>query len=84
MEEASFIGLIRTLLIIVAIYYIFKFLIKYIAPVLLANYVQKKTGQQFKKEPITKEGTTIIDKRPQEKKIINDNVGEYVDYEEVD
>ncbi|NIJ46021.1 hypothetical protein FHR24_002499 [Wenyingzhuangia heitensis] len=57
---------------------------KYIAPVLLVKYVQKKTGQQYTEEPKTKEGTTTIDKKPQEKNIVGDNVGEYVDYEEVD
>lgn len=57
---------------------------KYIAPALLMNYVQKKTGQQVKPDPKVKEGTTIIDKKPQDKTIVNDNVGEYVDYEEVD
>lgn len=84
MQEASFMGLIRTILIILTIYYVIKFFVKYIAPVLLVNYVQKKAGQQVKEEPTVKEGTTVIDKKPQEKNIVNDNVGEYVDYEEVD
>lgn len=84
MQEASFMGLIRTLVIIIAVYYVLKFFMKYIAPVLLVKYVQKQTGQQVQKEPVTKEGTTTIDKKPQERNIVNDNVGEYVDYEEVD
>ncbi len=85
MQEASFMGLIRTILILVAVYYIIKFFMKYIAPALLINYVQKKTGQQYTKEPNrAKEGTTTIDKKPQETKTVGDNVGEYVDYEEVD
>ncbi|NJB82584.1 DUF4834 family protein [Wenyingzhuangia aestuarii] len=84
MQEASFMGLIRTLVIIIAVYYVLKFFMKYIAPILLVKYVQKQTGQQVQKEPVTKEGTTTIDKKPQERNIVNDNVGEYVDYEEVD
>lgn len=84
MQEASFMGLIRTLLIIMAVYYVIKYFMKYIAPVLLVKYVQKQTGQQVKREPVAKEGTTTIDKKPQEKSRINDNVGEYVDYEEVE
>ncbi|MGY5351177.1 DUF4834 domain-containing protein [Wenyingzhuangia sp. IMCC45533] len=85
MEEASILGFLRTLLIILAIYYIVKFFVKYIAPVLLVNYVQKKTGQQYTKtKPNQKEGTTTIDKKPKDKNVIKDNVGEYVDYEEVD
>lgn len=84
MQQASFMGLIRTLLIIMAVYYVIKYFMKYIAPVLLVKYVQKQAGQQVKREPVTKEGTTTIDKKPQEKSRINDNVGEYVDYEEVE
>lgn len=84
MQEAGIINFIRTLLIIAAIYYGFKFFIKYIAPILLVNYVKKKTGQQVKQEPLEKEGTVTIDKKPQENKTTNNNVGEYVDYEEVD
>ncbi|MDO6737803.1 DUF4834 domain-containing protein [Wenyingzhuangia sp. 2_MG-2023] len=85
MQEASVMGLIRTILIIMAIYYVAKFFMKYIAPVLLVKYVEKKTGQQqTKKETVTKEGTTTIDKKPQQNSTVSDNVGEYVDYEEVD
>ncbi|MGY5355992.1 DUF4834 domain-containing protein [Wenyingzhuangia sp. IMCC45467] len=84
MQEAGFINFIRTLLIILAVYYIFKFFVKYVVPVLLVNYVQKKTGQQPKKEPLEKEGTVTIDKKPKQDNIVDDNVGEYVDYEEID
>lgn len=85
MAEASIVGFVRTILIILAIYYVVKFFIKYIAPVLLVNYVQKKTGQQYtKQEPKQKEGTTTIEKTPQSKTTVNNNIGEYVDYEEVD
>jgi len=84
MQEASFMGLIKTLAIMMAIYYLFKFFIKYIAPVLLVKYVQKKTEQPQQREPKTKEGTTTIVKKPNEKKVVNDGVGEYVDYEEVE
>ncbi len=84
MQEAGILNFIRTILIILAVYYIIKFFVKYVMPVLLVNYVQKKTGQQVKKEPLEKEGTVTIDKKPQQKSTIDDNVGEYVDYEEID
>lgn len=84
MQQASLIGLLRTLLIIIAVYYAIKFFVKYMLPVLLVKYVQKKTGTHVQNEPTAKEGTTIIDKKPKEKNRVNDNVGEYVDYEEVD
>jgi len=79
-------GLLRTLLIIAVIYYLGKFFFKYIAPVLLTNYVKNKTDQQFgesQKYNTTKEGTTTIDRKPEQKKT-SSSVGEYVDYEEVD
>lgn len=79
-------GVIKTILVFFAIYYISKFFMKYIAPVLLVKYVNKKTGQQAQgaKKPREKEGTVTIDKKPQETTTIKDGVGEYVDYEEVD
>lgn len=84
MQEAGIVNFIRTILIILAIYYIVKFFVKYVVPVLLVNYVQKKTGQQVKKQPLEKEGTVTIDKKPTQNNVVNDNVGEYVDYEEID
>ncbi|ANW95273.1 hypothetical protein AXE80_02770 [Wenyingzhuangia fucanilytica] len=84
MQEAGFINFIRTLLIILAVYYIFKFFVKYVIPVLLVNYVQKKTGQQVKKEPVEKEGTVTIERKPSQNNRVDDSVGEYVDYEEID
>ncbi|MEN8765903.1 MAG: DUF4834 domain-containing protein [Wenyingzhuangia sp.] len=84
MQEAAFISFIRTLLTILTVYYIFKLFVKYVVPVLLVNYVQKKTGQQVKKEPSQKEGTVTIDKKPKSGHSTDSNVGEYVDYEEVD
>lgn len=79
-------GVIRTILIFFAIYYISKFFIKYIAPIILVKYVEKKTGQQAQRssKPKEKEGTVTIDKKPQEAVKMKDGVGEYVDYEEVD
>ncbi|MGY6650450.1 DUF4834 family protein [Wenyingzhuangia sp. IMCC45574] len=59
---------------------------KYIAPVFLMKYVEKKTGQKMNRtqEKAQKEGTVTIDKKPQHSQIVKDDVGEYVDYEEVD
>ena len=87
MQEASFMGLLRTLLIIWIFYHLGKFFFKYVAPVLLANYVKNKAGQQQGRAHnynTPKEGTTTIDKKPEQKNTSNNSVGEYVDYEEVD
>lgn len=88
----SAVGVARTLLWIVAIYFIIKILSRLLAPILLryaANKVEKKFGQQFNQQrrqqrPSQKEGETSIDKMPSHKTSSNKNVGEYIDYEEID
>lgn len=89
----SIVGLAKTLLIILLIYFGVKILARLFAP-LLVKFVAKKAeerfGQQFGtnyKEPQSpkyKEGETVIDKVPNKGKSSNDNVGEYIDYEEVE
>ena len=80
----------KILLIIALIYFGIKILSRLFAPILL-KYVSKKAeqrfGQQFggfkKPEPPKNEGEISIDKMPNNKSS-NKNVGEYVDYEEID
>ena len=87
----SVVGVARTLLWIIAIYFVVKILSRLLAPILLkyaANKVEKKFGQQFnqqqQKRPSQKEGETVIDKMPSNNSTSNKNVGEYIDYEEID
>ena len=91
MQLAGFTNLIRTILIIGLIYYAFKIIGKYVFPIFLKKMmrnVEKKFNQQGQRnpanEPLAKEGETIIDKTPNQTKRSNDDVGEYVDYEEVE
>ena len=92
MQYASFVGFMRTILIILLIYYGVKILSKIFAPYLL-RYVSKKAeqkfGQQFSQQrppekAKEKEGEISIDKIPSQSKASNKDVGEYVDYEEID
>ncbi len=92
LQEASLPGLVRTLLILALVYYGVKILSRLFAPALL-RYVTKKTeqrfGQQFnsnhhQQRTPQKEGETTIDKMPNQSKSSNNDVGEYVDYEEID
>ncbi|MBT8260592.1 MAG: DUF4834 family protein [Flavobacteriaceae bacterium] len=93
LEQASFVGFIRTVLIILLVYYGFKIVSRLLAPYLL-KYAQKKAqqrfGDQFKQyqkqqqQKQTKEGEITIDKMPNKNKSSNKDVGEYVDYEEID
>ena len=93
MQEASFTGFIRTLIYIIAIYYIIKFLARLFLPILVKKAVEK-AGENFQKQQQYARGNSwqktanndeiIIDtanaKKPRETK----KVGEYVDYEEID
>ncbi len=93
MQEASIPGFIRTIIYIIAIYYIIKFLARIFLPVLVKKAVEK-AGENFQKQQQQAQGNywqktanndeIIIDtanaKKPRETK----KVGEYVDYEEID
>ena len=82
-------GLLRTILIIALIYYGLKVLSRLFAPMLF-KYAAKKAEQRFggtfnqqRQESIEKEGEITIDKMPQNK-TSNKDVGDYVDYEEIE
>ena len=86
-------GLLRTILIILLIYYGLKILSRLFAPYLvryMSKKMQDRFGEQFKQhqqntqQPRQKEGETVIDKVPPTDKTSNKNVGEYIDYEEID
>jgi|TARA_B110000208_G_scaffold51660_1_gene67851 hypothetical protein len=93
MQQAELMGFLRTLLIILIVYYSFRFLARIFAPLLLKRVVgnmqakAKKQNQQKNQQTensSTKEGETIIDKNPNSKTQGNNSVGEYVDFEEID
>ena len=93
MQQAELMGFLRTLLIILIVYYSFRFLARIFAPLLLKKVVgnmqakAKKHHQQKNQQSensSTKEGETIIDKNPNSKTQGNNSVGEYVDFEELD
>lgn len=82
-------GLLRTILIIVLVYYAVKFCVRFFGPYLINKAVQKvhkkaKEQQYSQKENTVEEGKTVIDKKPSNSKQSNDSVGEYVDFEEID
>jgi hypothetical protein len=82
-------GLLRTILVILLIYYGFKMISRYLLPFFLKrfiNNVQNRANQQYQNQqkPNVKVGETIIDKKPNTNSQSNNSVGEYVDYEEVE
>lgn len=84
-------GLLRTLFIIILVMYALRILGRMFAPFMIryvAKKAEKRFSEQFKqqaqnqKQQRTKEGETTIDKMPNRKP--SKNVGEYIDFEEVD
>ena len=89
LQYASLTGFVRTILIILVIWYSVKILSRLFAPYLVryvAKKAEQKFGQQFNNQqaPKPKEGEISIDKMPDQNTSGNKNVGEYVDYEEID
>lgn len=81
-------GLLRTLFILIAVYYVIKIIARLAFPHMMQHFMHKmekkmRDQQGYSKQNETKIGETVIDKAPKSKKS-NDSVGEYVDYEEVD
>lgn len=92
METASFSGFFRSLLYIVAFYYVFKFLVKLFLPHLIKKVVEK-AGENFEKQQQNYQNTqqkssnpkdVIFDKTTSDKPREKKKVGEYVDYEEIE
>jgi hypothetical protein len=77
--------LLRTILIIIIVYYLFKLLVRYVLPG-LARYFIRKTVEDIEKQQKSQERKTggARAENPRDKKSALDNIGEYVDYEEID
>ena len=79
----------KFILYLLLFYFAIKILSRLFAPALF-KYAAKKATERFggafnqqKQQPAQKEGEISIDKMPQNKSS-NKNVGEYVDYEEIE
>ena len=90
LQYASFVGLLKMILIILLVYFGIKILARLFMPFLLmfvSKKVEKRFGGQFQKESYQKrsekEGEVIIDKVPKTKSS-NKDLGDYVDFEEID
>ncbi len=91
MQEAGLVNFLRTILVILVIYYAFKIIMRFAFPLLMKKFMgkmerkfQEQHGQYQPNQPRTKVGETVIDKKPSSNNPSNNNVGEYVDYEDVD
>lgn len=89
MQEASLQGVLKIILIILLIYYGLKVVTRLFGPLLL-KYVTKKAGEKFQQQfsqyqrpQQSTEGKITIEKKPKQNSS-NKDVGEYIDYEEID
>ena len=98
LQFASATGLVRMILIILGIYFGIKILARLFSP-FLARFVMKKAEQRFggqfghsdsyqnqreqQRSKSNREGEVTIDRMPKQK-ASNKQVGDYVDFEEID
>ncbi len=89
MQEASLLGVLKVILILLLIYYGLKILTRLFGPLLL-KYVTKKAGEKFQQQfqqhqqpQSSPNGEVTIDKKPKQNSN-NKDIGEYIDYEEID
>ncbi|KGO88490.1 hypothetical protein Q765_00870 [Flavobacterium rivuli WB 3.3-2 = DSM 21788] len=86
MDTASFPGIIRTLFIIMLVYYAVRYFLRLLAPTIVQqvvkkageNLYQQQQQQQYNYQQDQESKTR--EERPKEKK----KVGEYIDFEEID
>ncbi len=86
-------GLLRTILIMVLVYYVLKILTRWLGPKLF-NYAARKTEERFKEQfgqfstqnqpQEDTIGDIIIDKNLNKKNKSSKKVGEYIDFEEIE
>ena len=85
---------LKTVLIIIMVYYLFKILARLFAPKII-NYAAKKTeahfkqqfgqfNQQSRSQDEEQVGDVIIEKKPTKKGTSSKKVGDYIDFEEID
>lgn len=76
--------ILRTILIIILIYYGVKLFARYVLPLLARYFIRRsqKTYQKQYKQPKRKMGEMNVEYQPEKKKDMND-LGEYIDYEEI-
>lgn len=86
MIEASFTGFLRTIAIIILVYYALKFLLRIFAPVLVQHVVKKAEQNIFQQQQQRQQQQQQYQQQRMEddKKADNKKVGEYIDYEELD
>ena len=77
-------GFIRFILILVLVYFLFKLLFTWVfGPFLRGYYSQGPQQNKDYGNSGKREGEVTIDFMPKNKKVVNKDKGEYIDYEEI-
>ena len=76
-------GLLKFILTFIVVYYVFKFLSRLYLAYVLNKFKNNPFGKPGNKSSNAKEGDVTIDKMPKGNSK-NKNVGDYIDYEEID
>ena len=82
MIQASVVGVFRTILIILLVYYVIKWLTRLFFPLLMKKYFGSQGNSQRQED--RPEGDITIIKRGEKPKGDDNKLGDYVDFEEVD
>jgi len=90
-QQASLSGLIRTVFIILLVWYVFKLLLRLFAPYLIKKIIQKagtsfskNYQQQFQTGQNKYQKNTSDSFSARKKYRSNKKIGEYIDYEEIE
>jgi hypothetical protein len=76
--------MLKTLLLILIVFYSVRFVSRLLIPLLFKSMVKKAKRNMRPNEPKRKEGEVSIDKASKQNKKSSSSVGEYVDFEEID
>jgi hypothetical protein len=81
-------ALLKTILFLVVIYYLVRFIGRVILPLFIAGRLKNMQNQHFgqynhSNSKRSKEGEVTIQKQSANKKITSSDMGEYVDFEEI-
>lgn len=78
-------GLVKSILIFLVVYYSIRFLLRFLFPFFLRSFIRKTQRNMNPQNPRKQEGEVTIEKdSASRKKSTTSNVGEYVDFEEID
>jgi hypothetical protein len=84
MTQASVVGVFRTILIVLLVYYVIKWLTRLFFPLLMKRYFGSQSQNQRQQPTDRPEGDVTIIKRGGKPKGDDNKLGDYVDFEEVD